>query len=84
MALSTKEKQAINMMAARIDELASLENAIFDIDTEKSDFIKSKIKPYMTWFECVADLMRDFAKAEDRYDKQGVYERVYRDCPDID
>ncbi len=84
MTLSTKEKQAINMMAARIDELASLENAGFDMDKEKSDYIKSKIKPYMMWFKCVSGLMRDFAKAEDRYDKQGVYERVYRDCPDVD
>lgn len=47
------EKEALLTLAKRLNSLASLENASFNINKEKDKQIKKIISPYMMWFESV-------------------------------
>ena len=53
--LTNEELTKLRMAADRIRELASLEKASFSISEAKDKEIKEAIKPYMMWFENLAD-----------------------------
>ena len=73
MAMTAGEKQAILAAANRIRELASLENAGFDLFHPGQDaYIKREIAPYMTWFECVAEGLEALANADNPYKRQSA------------
>ena len=57
--MTNLEKEALDTLANRIEHLASLENARFSFDKEEDEKIKKKIKPYMQWFNAVANDIRD-------------------------
>lgn len=75
------EKEALQILANRINNLASLKNANFHIYEEKDEEIKRAIKPYMMWFECVANDLEKIVKlADDRNDfiKKEELEEIIR------
>lgn len=79
--MTNKEKLALRAISDSIKKLASLETASFDFDKETDDYIKSKIRLYMTWFESDADYLEKVIKASectDRYDKERMLDSVIR------
>jgi hypothetical protein len=52
--MTNLEKEVLQVLANRINKLASLENASFNMDEEKDKQVKKTISPYMMWFEAVA------------------------------
>lgn len=52
--MTNLEKETLETLAKRIHSLASLENASFNANKEKDEYIKRIIRPYMMWFESVA------------------------------
>lgn len=69
--MTKAEKQAIFAAAQRIFELASLENCSFDpFHPEHDAQIKKIVRPYMVWFECVAEGLEKVAKADRPEEKQ--------------
>lgn len=78
--MTNGEKQAILTAAQRINALASLENAGFDFDKSHNEYIKDKIRPYMSWFELVAEYLEELANAENGYEKKMVIEKIQRYC----
>lgn len=67
--MTNLEKETLQTLADRINQLASLERASFNINKEKDEEIKKTIKPYMMWFECVAnDLEKVISLANDKQD----------------
>ena len=75
--MTASEKQAMQRIADRIKELASLENACFDFKKEKDEYIKSKIKPQMGWFDLTALYIEDIINAEYKYQKQRAIEQTW-------
>jgi hypothetical protein len=53
--LNNDDRIKLEMAINRIHELASLENAKFCFSNEEDEKIKKAIKPYMMWFDCVAE-----------------------------
>ena len=78
--MTNGEKQALQYAAARIKSLASLENAGFDFNKDKDQYIKQKISPYMQWFELVADNLEQLAAAENGWEKKMIIERIINTC----
>lgn len=64
---------AIKTIAERLLDLASLENACFDHNNEKDEYIKSKIRPYMSWFEGCAYYLEDIIDLSEN--KKGWYKK---------
>lgn len=73
--MNKQEKAIIQNYIKRINQLASLERASFDIDKEKDEYIKKKIKPYMMWFEIVAMNMQELIDLQDEKDS---YHKKYK------
>ena len=78
--MTSKEKEAIKYATKRIKSLASLENAGFGFDKEKDAETKQTIRPYMMWFEIVANYLEALANAEDKYDTQFAIDTIFRYC----
>lgn len=78
--MTNMEKLALLTLASRLEKLASLENAGFCFDTEEDKRIKEKITPYMSWFEMVADRIKDVVEVSDadRWTKQHKLEEIIR------
>ena len=77
--MNKQEKVIVQNCAKRINQLASLERAGFDTDKEKDEYIKKKIKPYMMWFEIVADELQeliDLQEKKDSYYKKDKLEEL--------
>lgn len=75
------EKEVLQTLSNRLQKLASLENASFNMDKEKDEQIKKAIKPYMMWFESVAfDLEKVVELADDKNDfiKKEQLEEIIR------
>ena len=64
------EKQAVLTAAKRIRELASMKNARFAMTDEKDQTIKNGVRPYMGWFELVAEKLETLVSAESTYQKK--------------
>ena len=77
--MTNMEKIALKSCADRLEALASLENAGFSFNKEDDKRIKDAIKPYMMWFEIVAENIRDIVKLDeekDRWWKQHKLEEI--------
>jgi hypothetical protein len=57
--LTKEDVLKLRMACDRIRSLASLENAFFSMDSGEDAQVKDLIRPYMTWFECVAEGIGD-------------------------
>lgn len=78
--MTNLEKEALVYCAERIEKLASLENAGFHMDKEEDEKIKKAITPYMTWFEIVAQEIKDIVELSDEtgYHKKHRLEEIIR------
>ena len=78
--MTNLEKEALSSCANRLNKLASLENASFDIDEEKDEYIKRRIKSYMMWFEIVAMDIEKIVELSDGkgFIKKEELERIIR------
>ena len=75
--MTAAEKQALHMVADRINELASLKNARFDWSKEKDEYIKKEIAPYMTWFKLTAQCLNELADAGNKYEKERALRHIW-------
>ena len=71
--MTKQEIRIIKKCADRINYLASLEHASFDINKEKDEKIKNEIRPYMLWFEIVSDTLDELLKAQD---EEGYFRKL--------
>lgn len=78
--MNKTEKEALKVAAARIRDLASMENADFGISAEHDKTIKDGVRPYMMWFEIVASHIEALATAEDKYDVRQALDDIFRYC----
>ena len=80
--MTNLEKVALESCANRLESLASLENANFSpFNKEEDEKIKKAIKPYMIWFECVAENIRSIVKLDEEKDrllKKHILEEIIR------
>lgn len=79
--MTNLEKSTLQTLSNRLKNLASLENASFNMNKEKDEEIKKAIKPYMMWFESVAyDLEKIIELADDKQDfiKKEQLEEIIR------
>lgn len=79
--MTNGEIMALEIVSARIKELASLENAGFSFSKEEDAKIKDKIRPYMTWFDGVSYALDNLIKAvnnNDKYAKQNAIDYIVR------
>ena len=67
--MTNMEKVAFRSCADRLEVLASLENAGFSFDKDEDAKIKEAIRPYMQWFDCIAENLRYIVKLDDEKDR---------------
>ena len=76
--MTNREKQAINACASRLKYLASMQNCRFSgihLTEAENERIKELIRPYMGWFDCVAESLEDIVKISEM---AGEYNRTYK------
>lgn len=78
--MTTREKNALKQVAERISGLASMENASFSMSPEHDKVVKDGVRPYMTWFQCVASYLNALADANDNYDLENALNNIERYC----
>ena len=79
--MTNMEKITLETLANRMESLASLENAGFSFDKEEDAKIKEAIRPYMQWFDCIAENLRYIVKLDgekDRWWKKHELEEIIR------
>ena len=74
--MNKQEKVIVQNCVKRINQLASLERASFNIDKEKDEKVKSTIRPYMTWFEIVADELQELIDLQEKKDSYFKKEKL--------
>ena len=79
--MTNLEKEALNVLAKRINELTRLDNASFNMNKDKDEEVKRAIRPYMQWFMGVAsDIEKVVELADDKQDfiKRKQLEEIIR------